>query len=38
MFEGLLWNNLMNKDDNLRSVGGLALGKESQCSVFDYVG
>jgi hypothetical protein len=30
--------NLMNNDgDNLRPVGGLALGKESQCSVFDYV-
>jgi hypothetical protein len=27
----------MNDDDNLRSVGGLASGKESQCSVSDCV-
>jgi hypothetical protein len=28
MFEGLLWNKLMNHDDdNLRLVGGLASGK-----------
>jgi hypothetical protein len=29
----------MNDEDvNLRSIGGLASGKESQCSVFDCVG
>jgi hypothetical protein len=27
-----------NDDDNLRLVSGLALGKESQCSVSDCVG
>jgi hypothetical protein len=26
----------MNDDDNLRSVDGLASGKESQCSVSDW--
>jgi hypothetical protein len=38
MFEGLLDNQSMNNDDNnLRPVGGLALGNESQGSVSDCV-